>query len=89
MTDKLPEWPFPVRPDCAHLSEWKLERQMALVAYWESRCRLAVEALQEVEARYFQALIKTEEATGTLVNEMVRPAALARQAIGPLPDKQP
>jgi hypothetical protein len=81
MIDKLPEWPFPVRPDCAHLSEWKLERQMALVAYWESRCRLAVGALDKALHEMLD--------DSTTYKETEHRIALALKAIGPLPGKQP
>jgi hypothetical protein len=76
MTDKLPEWPFPVRPDCAHLSEWKLERQMALVAYWESRARRMADTLMAIEQ-------------GRHYDTPAWRAHLTLEEIGPLPTEQP
>jgi len=82
MTDKLPEWPrmntalawFGVDEPGAIC---ELEEQTRQIEFWESRCRLAVEALDQI--RSFMANIGDAEYAAENV----------LKAIGPLPEKQP
>jgi hypothetical protein len=69
--DKLPEWPTGSDHPFDAKSQWQLRAE-----YWESRCRLAVEALQEIMV--YERIWGRSEAAHDSAN-----AAL--KAIGPLP----
>ena len=71
MNEKLPEYPKLYWP----ADEYSWERERA--NYWESRCRLAVEALDQI--RSFMSNISDAEYAADNV----------LRAIGPLPEKQP
>jgi len=82
MTDKLPDGNVQYKhgEQCQHghlkrvCNECDLE---ASIAYWESRCRLAVEALDQIRS-FMSNIIDPEYAADDVL-----------RAIGPLPDKRP
>jgi hypothetical protein len=70
--DKLPEWPDEDVIVYTHSDQTAYME--SIIAYWEARARLAVEALDVISSH-----------TNLDVNEMQDIAAEAYDAIGPLP----
>lgn len=81
-SDKLPKWP-----------EWRgamdvdeaLEYQTALTDAWESRCRLAVEALGRASELLHQGFADDSEKIDTALPVIDNNL----DAIGPLPERDP
>jgi hypothetical protein len=68
--DKLPEWPTGSDHPFDAKSQWQLRAE-----YWESRCRVAVEALETIQ--------QSDQANGVDTTHIIYTRAL--EAILPLP----
>jgi hypothetical protein len=99
MTDKLPdtgaslpEWPEP--PAYSTMTSWSRETARAnfngwKVAYWESRCRLAVAELNNIRnaERFNQAHFENGDEFADWARSRAR--YTVDEVIGPLPEQQP
>lgn len=79
LSGKLPEWP----------ASNVVNRQWHVVAYWESRARLAVKALETLDKELRAAWDERTLSAAVLDVKTVQLYTSALKAIGPLPQEYP